>query len=165
MKMIRFFLLNAAVWGAFHLLISTVTLKSNIHHAPLFKSLFRTYRFENSGETWNRIFHIKKIKPHLPESTLVMPKSFDSAHLTDTHPSTLRVHIDETDRAELTHWISMLPALSFFLWNPRKFWILHILYAVLSNLPFILTQRYNRPRLKKLYESKCRRTGDIKYEK
>lgn len=157
MKLIRFVFFNAVVWGTFHLLISLLTLKFDLHRSILFKPLFKTYDFEHSGELWNRLFHIKKIKPKLPESTLVMPGSFNSARLGDSHHSTLHTHIDETDRAELTHWLSILPAPLFFLWNPRKYWILHILYALLGNLPFILTQRYNRPRLKKLYNLKYKR--------
>lgn len=158
MKLIRFFLLNALIWGAFHILISILTLKFNIHRFALFNWLYKTYRFEKSGATWDRLFHIKKIKPHLPESTLLMPTSFNSARLKNTNHSTLHIHIDETDRAELTHWLSILPAPLFFLWNPRKYWSLHILYAGLSNLPFIFTQRYNRPRLRKLYALKYGRT-------
>lgn len=56
----------------------------------------------------------------------------------------------ETQRAEWTHWVSMLPAPLFFIWNPVWAGWLMILYALIANLPFIIIQRYNRPRLLKL---------------
>lgn len=164
MRLIRFILFNAFIWGIFHLLISALMLNFNIHKRLQFNWLFNTYRFEQSGETWNKIFKIKQLKNRLPESTLIMPGSFDSSQIPDTEAETLKDYISEANRAELTHWISILPAPLFFLWNPRKYWVLHLLYAGLSNMPFILAQRYNRPRLKKLYKLKYERvhTGGLK---
>lgn len=157
MKSVRFIFFNAVLWGIFHLLISAFMLNFNIHKRYQFNWLFNTYHFEQSGEIWNKIFKIKSLKGKLPESTVLMPGSFDSSKMNDTRPETLKNYISETNRAELTHWLSILPAPSFFLWNPRKYWLLHLMYAVLSNTPFILTQRYNRPRLRRLY--------NIKYER
>lgn len=157
MKSARFILSNALLWGIFHLLISALMLNFNIHKLSQFNWLFNTYHFEQSGETWNKIFKIKKLKGKLPESTVIMPGSFDSSQMHDTSPETLNNYISETNRAELTHWLSILPAPLFFLWNPRNYWALHLMYALLSNMPFILAQRYNRPRLRKLY--------NIKYER
>lgn len=157
MTPVKFILSNAVLWGIFHLLISALMLNFNIHKRAQINWLFKTYQFEQSGEIWNKIFKIKRLKGKLPESTLIMPGSFDSSQMHDTEPKTLNNYISETNRAELTHWLSILPAPLFFLWNPRKYWVLHLMYAVLSNMPFILAQRYNRPRLRKLYNIKYKR--------
>lgn len=157
MKSVKFILSNAVLWGIFHLLISALMLNFNIHKRPQINWLFNTYHFEQSGEIWNKLFKIKSLKGKLPESTVIMPGSFDSSQMNDTEPETLKNYISETNRAELTHWLSILPAPLFFLWNPRKYWFLHLIYAVLSNMPFILAQRYNRPRLRNLYKIKSMR--------
>lgn len=51
----------------------------------------------------------------------------------------------------------MPPAFLFFIWNPLWAGFIMIAYAILANLPFILTQRYNRPRLQRLLQLKQQR--------
>ena len=53
----------------------------------------------------------------------------------------------EVNRAELSHWLQMLPAPIFFLFNLPIIGYFMIVYAVLFNLPFIIAQRYNRPKI------------------
>ena len=65
--------------------------------------------------------------------------------------------ICETCRAELTHWLTMVFAPFFFLWNkPFVGWIM-IAYALAENVPLIMAQRYNRSRLVYLYRKAIRR--------
>ena len=59
----------------------------------------------------------------------------------------------ETCVAECVHWALMplsLPILA--IWQSSWCILLYIGYNLLGNLPFILIQRYNRPRLVRLYE-------------
>ena len=58
--------------------------------------------------------------------------------------------LTETCRAELTHWILVLFAPFFFLWNRPGVGLFMIFYALLENLPFITAQRYNRYRFRHL---------------
>ncbi|MDG0792194.1 hypothetical protein OMP38_15960 [Cohnella ginsengisoli] len=59
----------------------------------------------------------------------------------------MKVFAAETKRAELTHWLSILPAPLFFLWNPVWVGWIMVLYAAAFNLPIIVVQRYNRGRI------------------
>ena len=52
----------------------------------------------------------------------------------------------ETNRAELTHWISILPSI-LFIWNSPSIGVWMVIYAIIANVPFILVQRYNRIRI------------------
>lgn len=157
MKLLKLIIINIIMWGIVHLIISGILFKSDIHRHRMWNWLYKTYGFEKSGETWDKIFKVKTYKSKLPESTIIAPTSFDSSKLKDMQPETLREHIDETNRSELTHWLSILPAPLFFLWNPKVYMPIHLGYALVSNVPFILSQRYNRPRLKKVYELKTER--------
>ena len=56
----------------------------------------------------------------------------------------------ETCRAEATHWVIMLFAPLFFLWNPVGVGFFMILYALAENIPLIMAQRYNRYRLRRV---------------
>ena len=57
--------------------------------------------------------------------------------------------IIETKRAELIHWISILPVIIFNK-GPRLVKYINIFYAMIANVPIIIVQRYNRPRLTQL---------------
>jgi hypothetical protein len=58
--------------------------------------------------------------------------------------------VAETCRSEGVHWVTMIFAPFFFLWNPLWVGVVMIGYAVAANLPCIITQRYNRIRLERL---------------
>lgn len=58
--------------------------------------------------------------------------------------------VAESCRAELTHWLAMLPVVLFVLWNPPVAVAANGVYALCANLPCIVVQRYNRPRLVRL---------------
>ena len=59
----------------------------------------------------------------------------------------------ETCRAELTHWIVFLFASIFFIWNLWWIGIIMVAYAITVNMPCIITQRYNRIRLRRVLEA------------
>lgn len=58
----------------------------------------------------------------------------------------------ESRRAEPTHWLQVIWVPVFFLFNPFWIGVIMIGYAPIVNLPCILVQRYNRPRLKRILE-------------
>ena len=55
--------------------------------------------------------------------------------------------------AELTHTVLSFLGLAMpLLWRGAGGWIAAAVYIVFGNLTFILVQRYNRPRLLRLYQ-------------
>ena len=108
--------------------------------------LFRTWRWERDGRIYDRL-KIRKWKHRLPDMSRMasdmVPKRLGVA------PSAADVRrlIRETCRAEAVHLALMLlsPTICFF-WKSAIGILLAVLYA-LGNLPFVLIQRYNRPRL------------------
>ena len=64
----------------------------------------------------------------------------------------------ETCVAELTHALLCIAGLALlWLWPGTGGIVLFALYVLLGNIPFILIQRYNRPRLQKLLRAAERR--------
>lgn len=60
--------------------------------------------------------------------------------------------LEETCVAELTHTLlSILGLAMLWLWPGWGGIIVTIIYILLGNVPFIIIQRYNRPRLQRLY--------------
>jgi len=113
--------------------------------------LYRARTWENSGKIYTKIFKIKKWKEYLPDgSKLLKYRGFPKRVLEGKDDLYFASFLQETCRAELTHWIIMLFAPFFFLWNkPGVGWIM-IFYALIENLPLIMAQRYNRIRLKRV---------------
>jgi glycosyl-4,4'-diaponeurosporenoate acyltransferase len=116
--------------------------------------LFKERNWEKQSSLYERLFKIKKWKSWLPDGAEVSRKAFKKKHLQTADSAYLKVFILETCRAEILHLIIFLFGFIFFIWNPWYVGIIMIVYAALTNLPCILTQRYNRIRLKRLLVSR-----------
>lgn len=155
MPILWIFVADAAAWLFFHLLISWGTAGIPSLWFVRCSRLFRSFRFERNGDLWQRIFRIKKWKHHIPDGTMFIKNGYNKQALHGNDGSSLAEFAIESRRAELTHWLSMIPAPLFLFWNPLwAFWI-NAAYAVLFNVPIIIAQRYNRPRLERLIIQKA----------
>ncbi len=146
-------LLIALNWILFHIGSGFVT-----HHMPrhLFDRngpLFRTRAFEADGRFYRRYFLVHRWKDLLPEAGATFAGGFAKR----SFPADRRGDrefivrfVAETRRAELTHWLPVFLSATFFLWNPLEIAVWMPVYAVLTNAPFIVVQRANRPRLQRL---------------
>lgn len=112
---------------------------------------FQSQSWEQDGRFWQDFLHIRQWKSYLPDGSMFLKESYNQTNLQGIEVEDLKKFIIETKRAELTHWLMILPAFFFFIWNPPWAGIIMVLYALLFNLPLIVTQRYNRPRLERLY--------------
>jgi len=112
--------------------------------------LFRTRRWEYGGHVYQRIFWVKRWKHLLPDGAALFRSGFKKKRLGATDQDYYRLFARETCRGELTHWIVMLAAPVFFIWNWWWACIIMVLYAVSANAPCIITQRFNRIRIKKV---------------
>lgn len=66
--------------------------------------------------------------------------------------------LEETCVAELTHTLLSIMGLAMlWLWPGWGGIIVTIIYILLGNVPFIIIQRYNRPRLQRLYAMQQRK--------
>lgn len=156
MRPIKLIFINSISWFTTHIIISL--LSANIPDIYFqHNKLFKTFKFERSGKIWNELFKVKKWKSFLPDGSILIKNSYSKSELKDFRISTLNKLIIEMRRAEFTHWISILPLPLFFLFNPHYGRWINALYALVSNLPFIITQRYNRPKLEKIYQYKQNR--------
>ena len=113
--------------------------------------LCQSRKWERGGSLYQKIFHIKKWKGYLPDgAALAGNRGFPKKHLKDHSSAYLTTFLIETCRAEINHWIILLFAPLFFLWNPFWVGVFMIFYALVENIPLIMAQRYNRYRLKRV---------------
>lgn len=111
---------------------------------------YKAREFEDGGHYYDK-FGIRKWQSKLPDMSKVF-KHIMPAKALKTKPTkeSLTLMIRETCIAEWEHrTVSVLGFGCALIWNGMGGMILSILFLI-GNLPFIIIQRYNRPRLIRL---------------
>lgn len=112
---------------------------------------FRSYRFERNGRIYDSIFRVSRWKHLLPDGGAVLKKrGFQKKRLMDFSVENLNRFLVESARGEMTHWLAIFLFWVFWFFTPPIVpWIM-LAYALAVNIPCIVAQRYNRPRILKL---------------
>ncbi len=124
---------------------------------------FSAWGFEDGGKIYERI-GVRYWQKKLPDMSRILPGTMPEKKIGTNFRQELPVMIKETCVAEITHWflcIAGLRCISLW-WGPGGTAIACI--NILGNLPFILIQRYNRPRLTRLQERACRTRKRVQEE-
>jgi len=145
-------IVDTIAWFLIHMIISITIQRIPVTYFANDSFLFRIRKWENNGRIWNEWFKVKAWKHYIPDGKRLIGNGFEKKQLKEKSREYLSQFLMESRRAELTHWISIIPAPFFFLWNPIWAGWVMIVYALVFNIPIILTQRYNRPRLKRALE-------------
>lgn len=114
---------------------------------------FKDFKFEKSGKIYLST-GVKKWKSKVPDMSIIMSFLIPSKKLPQTLTSeSVKAMLTENCIAEWIHYL--LAVLGFgcvFIWENIGGWIVSALYAI-GNLPYIIIQRYNRPKIVKLLKS------------
>ncbi len=116
--------------------------------------LFRVRSWEKNGQIYQWYFGVKKWKNQLPELSNFLSFLFSKKQMMQYSPDYLVRFALETCRAELVHWCIIFSSLIFSVWSSIGMSILMIFIAAVLNLPYIVIQRYNRPRILNLLANK-----------
>jgi glycosyl-4,4'-diaponeurosporenoate acyltransferase len=114
--------------------------------------LYRPQKWERNGRLYEKVFRIRRWKGYLPDGGSWMKGGFSKRRLCSQDEAYLEKFVVETCRAELTHWLTFLPAFLFFLIVDWWVALILIFYGLVVNLPCIMTQRYNRIRMLRILE-------------
>lgn len=124
--------------------------KMNWQHFP-----FRPLHGERNGLIYKKI-GIHRWQDKVPDMSRIFLNLMPQKKIKSVDQNSLLIMIQETCIAELIHTVLCLTGLYCMkLWRGIGGIILAMLNVVLFNLPFILIQRYNRPRLVRLYQKQC----------
>lgn len=118
----------------------------------------RSYRFEADGRLYEKIFRIKTWKDASPDGASWFDGGFPKRHLQSRDSTYIARFVAETRRGEAVHWSVMLMLPFFILLNPLYVAPVNIAYALGANLPFVLIQRYNRIRMKRVLNRRSKST-------
>ncbi|MDY3863688.1 MAG: glycosyl-4,4'-diaponeurosporenoate acyltransferase [Eubacteriales bacterium] len=106
-----------------------------------------------TGAAEDRVYCFLRVRVwqnRLPDMSRVFPSLMPPKNLSGSYRARLPLMIRETCVAELTHVLLMVLGFGCLsIWHGIGGWILSVLFC-LGNLPFVMIQRYNRPRLIRL---------------
>lgn len=111
---------------------------------------YRNYPFERGGKIYEML-RIKCWQNKVPDMSKVLPGLMPAKAMAGRSFDRLPLMIRETCVAEFIHRLHALLGLRcFVIWPGMGGILIAVLNILLCNLPFIMIQRYNRPRLMKL---------------
>ena len=109
---------------------------------------------------WN-FLHVRSWQGKVPDMSRFFPHLMPPKKITKETISDLPRMIEETCVAEWTHIVLSIAGLAMLrIWPGLGGIIITLIYILLGNLPFIIIQRYNRPRLQKLFAMQQRKLLD-----
>ena len=112
---------------------------------------FQPQPFEQDGKVYECL-RVRKWQNRLPDMSRILPGLIPPKSLTGDYVQRLPRMIQETCVAELIHALLCIAGLYVLkLWRGIGGIVIYLLYVGVCNVPYIIIQRYNRPRLLKLY--------------
>lgn len=115
---------------------------------------FRLHTFEKDGSFYDRI-GIRSWQNKMPDMSKLFPQIIPKKMLEGNSADKILLMIKETCIAELIHQLLGIASLyCLVIWEGTGGIVVTLLFVV-GNLPYILIQRYNRPRLIRLYQMIC----------
>lgn len=143
-------LLCILLWTGMQSIIAVVCQKLPASLFDYNNWFFRPRPFEKDGKIYKSIFKIHRWKGYLPDGAAATKGGYRKKHLTDLSAENLRMYLEQSCRAELSHLLAITPFWVFGFFLPPIALPIMLLYALLVNLPCLLAQRYNRPRIAKV---------------
>ena len=111
---------------------------------------YRCCKWEKQGRIYTRI-GVERWKALVPDMSRLLPALMPAKKLTEETFADLPRMIQETCVAELIHVLLSVTGLACLaIWPGVGGAVVTAVYILLGNLPFIIIQRYNRPRLQRL---------------
>lgn len=111
---------------------------------------YRPFPFEDEGKVYLSL-KINRWQKKLPDMSRILPMLMPAKKLDSCTVEKVTVMIQETCTAEFVHLaVSVFGLYGIVLWPGAGGITLSLLFILLGNIPYILIQRYNRPRLLRL---------------
>ncbi len=142
------------MWFIIEVTIGFICTKIPEKYFSINKFYFKTYHWEKKGRIYDDIFKVKKWKKHLIDGAALFKNGYRKKHITDMSTENLEKFIIESCRAELVHVLCILPFFVFGFFTAFPIVLYMLIYALIINVPCILAQRYNRPRIYKILRRK-----------
>lgn len=135
------------LWALIQFAVSILCIKTPNRYFDVAKFPFAPFGFENNGAFYRKWFRVHKWKKYLPDGGVLMGSDFRKKNLEHVTGANLQRFLIESCRAEMTHVFAIFPFWLFGFIAPAEVIWMMLVYALAVNLPCIIVQRYNRPRI------------------
>lgn len=145
-------ILDIVMWVVIHMGVSYIVTRMPVRYFNPEAWLYKKRKWETEGRIYAALFRVKTWKGLLPDGAAIFKGGFTKKNLGKSDTAYLQRFLKETCRGELAHWITFLCSPIFFLWNLWWVGLIMIAYALIVNMPCIITQRFNRIRFRRIVE-------------
>jgi glycosyl-4,4'-diaponeurosporenoate acyltransferase len=140
-------LLCFGLWPILQTIAAWICLLIPIRFFAPDRFIFRSHAWEKEGKIYSTIFRVDRWKAKLPDGAAVRKNGYKKKNLENFTEENLQLFLVESCRAEMSHWLAIIPFWVFGFFTPAYVIFFMFLYAVGINTPCIIAQRYNRPRI------------------
>lgn len=120
--------------------------------------LYKERKWERNGEFYQQVLKVKRWKGHMPEIADFIKSAFPKNSIKEFTNEYIEKYLLESCRAEFAHWCIIASSIMFLFCEGTAAFIFILLIAIILNAPFIIIQRYNRPRIIRIMKHK----GEVK---
>ncbi len=138
---------NIVIFIILSVLSTVISVKMPVSCFNYKKWQFKMRTFEKNGDIYQHFFKVKRWKNHIPELGDFVKSIFPKKQILKLSRDYLYRFAAETCRAEFAHWCIIFSSFIFRFWNDAAMSIFMVLLAIALNFPYIIIQRYNRPRI------------------
>lgn len=134
------------LWAVFQLAATWICIRLPDKYLDASRFPFRTFAWERGGAFY-RLLLVHRWKKFLPDGGAIRGPEYRKKSLERISEAHLRWFLVESCRAEAGHFLAILPFWTFgFIGPPEVIWYM-LAYSLAINIPCVLVQRYNRPRM------------------
>lgn len=120
---------------------------------------YKCYPFEKGGKIYS-LLRVEKWKDIVPDMSKFFPKMVAKKVKNHSDAASLEKLLKETCVAECTHyWLSIFGLACFWIMPGIGGIVITAVWIIFGNIPFMIIQRYNRPRIEKLLKIKLKHGG------
>ena len=145
------------LWGIFQTGAALLSLKIPARSLDPDSFYFRSRSWEQGGAFYDKVFLVKRWKKFLPDGGAALGGGYAKKNLSDFSTDNLNFFLVYSCRAEVTHIMAIFPFWVFGLFVSWQVVVIMFIYALVANIPCVIVQRYNRPRIAKLLKIQARR--------
>lgn len=140
-------LLFVAVMGVISHVVGVVIPRRGFHHDRV---PFRTWPCERDGHLYDTL-RVARWKEFLPDMSRILPDLYTKSVPVFPTAAHLERLLQESCVAELTHYLLIFCSPMLCQLVPGSRGVLFAVLYALGNVPYVMIQRYNRPKMARLY--------------
>ncbi|MEI8215946.1 MAG: hypothetical protein WCF96_02500 [Eubacteriales bacterium] len=148
-------LLVFILWPVIQATITFICHKIDDRYFSYESWFFKPFTWEKNGDVYKRLLMVDKWKKFMPDGAAVVKGGFKMRHLDFSNYDNLKKFLVVSCRGEFAHWLSILPFWIFGFFTPPIVILYMLIYSLAANLPCIIVQRYNRPRVARLLQKQA----------